>query len=136
MNERETHDQVMSTIHKTEHIGYHGLSEYIGAKQEKPNSDTHKEQPSNEVQEQPSNEAQEQPRNEAQEQPSNETDQDNQIIVTTKTNLIRLKRNDKIRCKLDDDDQWKEVTILCRGGKTTGKYKNWLAPATLQLGVL
>ena len=36
-----------------------------------------------------------------------------------------MKRNDKIKYKLNDDDQWKEVMILCRGGKTTGKYKNW-----------
>ena len=103
----EMHDHDMSMRSKTKD---HGLAEYIGAEQKQPRIE---------------NETQEQPRIETQEQPNIETDRDNLTTVTTKTNLINLQRNDRIKYKLEVEDEWKESTILCRGGKRTGQNKNW-----------
>lgn len=111
----EMHDHDMSMRSKTKD---HGLVEYIGAEQKQPRIET-------ETQEQPRIETQEQPRIQTQEQHNIETDQDNLTTVTTKTNLINLQRNDRIKYKLEVEDEWKESTILCRGGKRTGQNKNW-----------
>ena len=47
------------------------------------------------------------------------------INVKSRVDLIELKRNDNIKYKEKSDENWKVVTFLCRGGKTTGQYKNW-----------
>ena len=46
------------------------------------------------------------------------------MTLPMKANLINLQRIDEIKYKLDVNDEWKEVKILCRGGKRTGKHKN------------
>ena len=39
---------------------------------------------------------------------------------------VVLKRDDKVAFRETDTDQWKEATVLSRGGKATGKYPGYL----------
>ena len=44
---------------------------------------------------------------------------------TTRSDLIMLQRHDSIKYKIGVEDDWKDATVLCRGGKRTGEHKNW-----------
>jgi hypothetical protein len=38
---------------------------------------------------------------------------------------VSLNKDDKIRLKLDESDEWKSAVVVSRAGKATGRYKNW-----------
>ena len=38
---------------------------------------------------------------------------------------VVLRKDDKVAFKESDTDQWKEATVLSRGGKATGKFPGY-----------
>jgi hypothetical protein len=38
---------------------------------------------------------------------------------------VSLNKDDKIRLKFDELDEWKSAVVVSRAGKATGRYKNW-----------
>ena len=40
-------------------------------------------------------------------------------------NIAALQLDDRVQYRLHPDEEWKNVTVLGRAGKATGKYRNW-----------
>ena len=46
---------------------------------------------------------------------------------------VVLKKDDKVTFRESDTDQWKEATVLLRGGKATGKYLGYMNDSSKNL---